>query len=106
MRMFPRAQSSEQLRHSVDPFDAVSSQPLLSPQILDRNSKRWAHVRFALGFLQMVGSVFSLGLFVVGGVTPLALSSALVTGVFTTVSILLFRVWKRGEIPTQTAETN
>jgi hypothetical protein len=54
----------------------------------------------------MFGAAFSLGLLVFGGITPLALSVVLITGIFTTVSILLFRVWKRGETASGTGEMN
>jgi hypothetical protein len=54
----------------------------------------------------MFGAAFSLGLLVFGGVTPLALSVVLITGIFTTVSILLFRVCKRGNTASGTGEMN
>lgn len=106
MRILHRARANEELRRCVNRFDAVSSQSLSAPRLLDPSARRWAHIRFILGFLQMFGAAFSLGLLIFGGVTPLALSSVLVTGIFTTVSILLFRVWKRGENPTRTGGTN
>lgn len=98
MRILHRVRANEELRRSANRFDAVSSQSLATLRMLDRSAMRWAHIRFILGFLQMFGAAFSLGLLVFGGVTPLALSSVLITGIFTTVSILLFRVWKRGEL--------
>jgi len=64
-----------------------------------RNIHRWAVVRLILGFLQMFGVAFSLGLIVYGGITPLALASVIVTGAFTGISMLLFQVWKRGQLP-------
>ena len=106
MRTLHRARATEELRRSVNRFDSVHSQSLSAPRILDRSASRWAHVRFTLGFLQMFGAAFSLGLLVVGGITPLALSSVLITGIFTTVSILLFRVWKRGETASGAGEMN
>ncbi len=55
-----------------------------------RNIRRWAAVRLILGFLQMFGAMFSVTLLVRTGVTALALIAVAVTGVLTTVSILLF----------------
>jgi hypothetical protein len=51
---------------------------------------RWAVVRLILGFLQMFGAVFSVTVLVRTGVTALALIAVGVTGVLTTVSVLLF----------------
>jgi hypothetical protein len=99
MRTLHQTRANEELGRGVHRFDAVHSQSLSAPRVLDRSVKRWAHVRFVLGFLQMFGAAFSLGLLVFGGITPLALSVVLITGIFTAVSILLFRVWKRGELP-------
>jgi len=90
----------------VNRFDAVRSQALSAPGIIDRSVRRWGHVRFILGFLQMFGAAFSLGLLVFDGITPLALSAVLITGIFTTISILLFRVWKRGGNSSRTGGTN
>jgi hypothetical protein len=106
MRTLHRVRVNEEMGRSVNRFDAVHSQALSAPRILDRSARRWAHVRFALGFLQMFGAAFSLGLLVFGGITPLALSAVIITGIFTTVSILLFRVWKRGGTPRRTGATN
>lgn len=106
MRTLHRARANEELGRGVHHFDAVHSQSLSAPRLLDRSARRWAHVRFVLGFLQMFGAAFSLGLLVFGGITPLALSVVLITGIFTTVSILLFRVWKRGETASGTGEMN
>lgn len=61
-----------------------------------RTIRRWAVVRLILGFLQMFGAAFSVGLIVYGRITPLALASVIVTGAFTGISMLLFQVWKRG----------
>ena len=104
MRTLHRARANEELGRGVHRFDAVHS--LSAPWILDRSARRWAHARFVLGFLQMFGAAFSLGLLVFGGVTPLALSVVLITGIFTTVSILLFRVCKRGNTASGTGEMN
>jgi hypothetical protein len=64
------------------------------------NIRRWATVRLILGILQMFGAVFSLGLIVESGVTPLTLTAVLGTGVVTGVSMFLFQVQKRGQSPT------
>lgn len=61
--------------------------------------RRWAAVRLILGFLQMFGAVFSFALLAKSGITPLAISVALITGMFTGISQLLFQVWKRGGQP-------
>ena len=55
-----------------------------------RNIRRWAVVRLILGFLQMFGAVFSVTLLVRAGVTTPALIAVALTGVLTTVSVLLF----------------
>lgn len=55
-----------------------------------RTIRRWAFVRLILGFLQMFGAVFSVTLLVRTGVTVPALIAVTVTGVLTTVSVLLF----------------
>jgi hypothetical protein len=64
-----------------------------------RTIRRWALVRLILGFLQMFGAAFSLGLIVYSGITPIALTSVIVTGAFTGTSILLFQVGKRRQPP-------
>jgi hypothetical protein len=43
-----------------------------------------------LGLLQMTGAAFSLGLIAQSGLTALSLTSAMVTGLFTVTSVLLF----------------
>lgn len=101
-----QSHSGKELRRSLHCLGAVPSQALSPRKIIDRSVRRWANVRFVLGFLQMFGAAFSLGLLVFGGITRLALSAVLVTGIFTTVSILLFRVWKRGKIRARTEGTN
>ena len=55
-----------------------------------RNIRQWPVVRLILGFLQMFGAVFSVTLLVRTGVTAIALIAVAVTGVLTTVSVLLF----------------
>lgn len=61
--------------------------------------RRWAAVRLILGFLQMFGAALSVGLLAHSGITPLAISAVLITGMFTGISQLLFQVWKRGRQP-------
>lgn len=63
------------------------------------NVRRWAIVRLILGFLQMFGAVFSVSLILHSGITSMALASVIVTGTFTGISMLLFQVWKRGQLP-------
>lgn len=60
--------------------DAVSTQ----------SERRWAWVRLSLGLAQMFWAVFSVTLLVRTGVTALALTAVALTGVLTTVSVLLF----------------
>jgi hypothetical protein len=61
--------------------------------------RRWAVVRLILGVLQMFGAAFSLGLIVHSGITPRALTAVIVTGMFTGISMFLFQVSKREQIP-------
>lgn len=69
--------------------------------------RQWALVRLILGFLQMFGVAFSVGLIVYSGITPLLLAGVIATGMFTGISQLLFQVWKFGQLPTaQTAGGN
>jgi hypothetical protein len=60
-----------------------------------RTVRQWALARLILGFLQMFGAAFSVGLMVYAGIAALALASVIVTGVFTGISMLLFQAWKR-----------
>jgi hypothetical protein len=106
MRTLHRERTNEELGRSVNRFDAVRSQALSTPPILDRTVRRWAKVQFVFGFLQMFGAAFSLTLLVVSGITPLALGAVLITGMITTISIFLFRVWKRGGNPSRTGGAN
>ena len=55
MKTLRRARSSEELGCSVHRFDAVHSQTPSAPRSIDRSVRRWAKVRFILGFLQMFG---------------------------------------------------
>lgn len=52
--------------------------------------RRWAFVRMALGLLQMAGAAFSLTLLFLTGVNTVSLGAVAVTGILTTISILLF----------------
>ncbi len=52
--------------------------------------RRWAIVRILLGFGQVFGASLSLGLLIKTGINKLSLGSAVVTGLLTTVSVLLF----------------
>ena len=52
--------------------------------------QRGAVVRVVLGLLQMAGATFSLALLIEGGVNKLSLISVAITGLLTTVSVLLF----------------
>ncbi len=90
------AHSHQRLERSVHAFNAPPSQQLAASRTIDRTVQQWATARFFLGLLQMFGAASSLGLFVVSGITPLALGAVLITGIITTISILLFQVWKRG----------
>lgn len=53
-------------------------------------SRLWAVVRFALGMAQMAGATVAVVLLVSTGVTAASLFAAIVTCVFTSVSVLLF----------------
>ena len=55
-----------------------------------RDTRRWAVARLALGFLQMFGAVFWATLVIANGLTSLALTAALITGLLTLFSTLLF----------------
>jgi hypothetical protein len=55
-----------------------------------QSERRWAWVRLVLGLAQMFGAVFSVTLLVRTGVTAVALIAVALTGVLTTVSVLLF----------------
>ena len=77
----------------------IASHTLGSQVARATSIRRWAIVRLILGFLQMFGVAFSLGLIVHSGITPLALASVIVTSTFTGISMLLFQVWKCGQLP-------
>jgi hypothetical protein len=57
---------------------------------LDLKERRWAILRLFLGTVQIVGSTASLVLLILTGVNVWSLSGVVVTGLFTTVSVLLF----------------
>lgn len=50
----------------------------------------WAVLRLLLSFLQVTGASLGIGLLFNTGVTRLALTVVIVTGLFTTLSVLLF----------------
>ena len=52
--------------------------------------RKWAIVRLVLGLAQVVGAVVSLALLIRTGATAEALTAVAVTGLCTTVSVLLF----------------
>jgi hypothetical protein len=56
----------------------------------DRWKRRWAIVRLTLGILQMTGAALALGLLAAGGVTRASLTVVVLTGLMTTLSVLLF----------------
>ena len=55
-----------------------------------RQERRWAVTRLALGMAQMAGAVISLVLLAHLGVTSLALTAVCLTSLLTTISVLLF----------------
>lgn len=61
-----------------------------APTDQDRSERRWAIVRLTLGVLQMTGAALALGLLAAGGVTRAALTLVVLTGLMTTISVLLF----------------
>ena len=52
--------------------------------------RRWTAVRYVLGLLQMAGAIISLVLLALSGVSTASLTSVVLTGLMTTVSVLLF----------------
>lgn len=71
----------------------------MQEQVYSRAERRWAWARIILGLMQIFGAAFSMTLLVKTGVTALALIAVTITGVLTTVSILLFgskRLRKKG----------
>jgi hypothetical protein len=59
-------------------------------QVDKRQELTWALIRLILGFLQIMGAVASLLLLVETGVNTVSLASVVVTGLLTTLSVLLF----------------
>lgn len=59
-------------------------------QLNNASERRWGFVRLVLGVLQVFGAALTLTLLVHTGITQLSLGAAVVTGLLTTVSILLF----------------
>lgn len=55
-----------------------------------QSERRWAIVRLTLGVLQMTGAALALGLLAAGGVTRASLTVVVLTGLMTTLSVLLF----------------
>jgi hypothetical protein len=47
----------------------------------------------------MLGASLSLGVIVRGGVTPLAMTAVIITGMLTGISMMLFQVLRRGQAP-------
>jgi hypothetical protein len=62
----------------------------MQAQLDKRRQLSWPLIRLTLGFLQMMGAVASLLLLVETGVNTVSLASVIVTGLFTTLSVLLF----------------
>ena len=81
---------------TTSPRPRIASHALGTGIASEPSIRRWAVVRFILGFLQMFGAVFSVGLIVHSGITPLALAAVILTGMFTGISMLLFQVLKLG----------
>lgn len=70
-----------------------------------QNKSRWALARLALGLIQMFGAVFSVTLIVQDGLTSLALLTAMVTGVLTLISVVLFGGVISGILPKRSRYT-
>lgn len=70
---------------------AAPGRPLNSSAKRTRPSeRRWALLRLLLGFLQVFGASLGIGLLVQTGVTSLSLLVVTLTGLCTTLSVLLF----------------
>ena len=70
---------------------AAPGRPLSSSTKQTRPSeRRWALLRLVLGFLQVFGASLGVGLLVQTGVTRVSLLVVTLTGLCTTVSVLLF----------------
>ena len=91
----------------ISPDDRVASHAFGTQTEAMSNVRRWAIVRLILGFFQMFGAAFSLGLFLHNGITPLVLGAVLITGFFTGISMLMFQVQQHGQISSeQSAQRN
>ena len=55
-----------------------------------QKERPWAWIRLLLGLAQMFGAILSVTLLVLTGVTSAALIVVVVTGLLTTVSVVLF----------------
>jgi len=89
---------------TISPNHRIASHALGNQVASTTSIRRWALIRLILGFLQMFGAVFSVGLIVHSGITPLALAAVIVTGMFTGISLLLFQVWKLGDKSNEQSE--
>jgi hypothetical protein len=70
---------------------ATPGRPLSSSAKRERPSqRRWALLRLVLGFLQVFGASLGVGLLLQTGVTTLSLLVVTLTGLCTTVSVVLF----------------
>jgi hypothetical protein len=59
-------------------------------QANNASERRWGFVRLVLGVLQVFGAALTLTLLALTGMSQLSLGAAIATGLFTTISILLF----------------
>jgi hypothetical protein len=85
-RIIPLGSQMDKTRlQHLDETSSRTSNVFIGP-----GKRPWASVRLALGFLQMFGAVFSVTLLFQTGVTAHTLLAVAITGVLTTVSILLF----------------
>jgi hypothetical protein len=75
---------------AVNFFVSLYSYRRMQSAVTVRRERRLAMARLVLGFLQIAGAGFSLGLLVKLGVTNLTLTSAAITGLLTTLSVLIF----------------
>jgi hypothetical protein len=62
----------------------------MQSQLEKRRQLPWALIRLTLGFFQISGAVASLLLLVETGLSTVSMASVVVTGLFTTFSVLLF----------------
>jgi hypothetical protein len=62
----------------------------LHSQAVSSTERRWAWIRFSLGMMQMFGVVCSITLLVETGVSKAVFIIIVITGLLTTISILLF----------------